>query len=139
MSTMNQNSMIEVMGNLHLKLTLSLCSNVWRSRFEYGCSSIKEKGNPIPYPTYFQGCNLFGVFMRNWTDDSFKTPCRSETDWQDVQDVCNHLSIPCERVYLLLSETDVDRPESGILDRGVSTCFRCICFWGYAKSGCRLQ
>jgi tRNA U34 2-thiouridine synthase MnmA/TrmU len=40
--------------------------------------------------------------MRNWTDDSLNTPCRSETDWKDVQDVCQHLSIPCERVYFPL-------------------------------------
>ena len=35
--------------------------------------------------------------MRNWTDDRF-TPCRAEADWEDVQNVCQHLSIPCERV-----------------------------------------
>jgi tRNA-5-taurinomethyluridine 2-sulfurtransferase len=50
--------------------------------------------------------------MRNWTDDSANTPCRSETDWQDVQDVCRHLSIPCERVRPLhsaLTQIDLSR------------------------------
>ena len=51
--------------------------------------------------------------MRNWTDDSLHTPCRSETDWQDVQDVSKHLSIPCERVSIFdkvdLTQIDLSR------------------------------
>jgi len=52
-----------------------------------------------------QGYDLHGVFMRNWTDDKLNTPCRAETDWKDVQDVCQHLSIPCGRVSPLKQMT----------------------------------
>ena len=39
--------------------------------------------------------------MRNWTDYSPHTPCEAESDWRDVQAVCNILSVPCERVPAL--------------------------------------
>jgi tRNA-5-taurinomethyluridine 2-sulfurtransferase len=59
-----------------------------------------------------QGYNIRGIFMRNWTDDGKHTPCRAETDWKDVQNICEHLSISCERVSApstTLTQIDLSR------------------------------
>ena len=85
-------------------LNSSLRRHVRRCRLQHYCSSLKTKGKPALDDSFLipQGYDLHGVFMRNWTDDSLNKPCRSETDWKDVQDVCQYLSIPCERVYFPL-------------------------------------
>lgn len=38
--------------------------------------------------------NVRGVYMANWS----QTAKCTEADWNDVQKVCNHLKIPCQRV-----------------------------------------
>lgn len=54
------------------------------------------------YP--YQGHRVHGVYMRNWdaadegTSSSSTPTCTSDREWLDVQRVCAHLKIPCERV-----------------------------------------
>lgn len=38
--------------------------------------------------------NVRGIYMANWS----QTAKCTESDWNDVKKVCNHLNIPCERV-----------------------------------------
>jgi hypothetical protein len=72
--------------------------------------------------------------MRNWTDDNENTPCRAEVDWEDVQALCEHLSMPCERVISLGNAANSDRFESRILDGRLSAGIGHVRRRCYAKS-----
>ena len=41
-----------------------------------------------------QGYDVIGVFMKNWDEKDPNGTCTSTADWQDVQDVCEHIGIP---------------------------------------------
>jgi tRNA-uridine 2-sulfurtransferase len=45
-----------------------------------------------------QGYDVVGVFMKNWDEKDDNGVCTATTDWQDVQDVCATLDIPCYSV-----------------------------------------
>jgi tRNA-specific 2-thiouridylase len=45
-----------------------------------------------------QGYDVVGVFMKNWDEKDENGVCTSTADWQDVQDVCSLLGIPCYAV-----------------------------------------
>ena len=45
-----------------------------------------------------QGYDVVGVFMKNWDEKDENGVCTSTSDWQDVQDVCAILNIPCYAV-----------------------------------------
>ena len=45
-----------------------------------------------------QGYDVVGVFMKNWEEQDENGVCTSETDWRDVQDVCERIGIPCYSV-----------------------------------------
>jgi len=62
-----------------------------------------------------QGFDVVGAFMNNWEEKDENGVCASQEDWQDVQDTCEVIGIPCyavnfsreyeERVFsLFLSE-----------------------------------
>ena len=67
-----------------------------------------------------QGYDVIGVFMKNWEEQDENGVCTSESDWRDVQDVCELIGIPHysvnfakeyrERVFsLFLSEYQAGR------------------------------
>ena len=41
-----------------------------------------------------QGFDVIGVFMNNWEEKDEHGVCTSQADWNDVQDVCEHIGIP---------------------------------------------
>lgn len=41
-----------------------------------------------------QGYDVLGVFMKNWEEKDETGLCTSESDWRDVQDVCDMIGIP---------------------------------------------
>ena len=41
-----------------------------------------------------QGFDVIGVFMNNWEEKDEYGVCTSQEDWNDVQDVCEHIGIP---------------------------------------------
>ena len=45
-----------------------------------------------------QGYDVVGVFMKNWDEKDEDGVCTSTTDWEDVQDVCYTIGIPCYAV-----------------------------------------
>ena len=45
-----------------------------------------------------QGHDVIGVFMKNWDEQDDNGVCTSTQDWEDVQDVCHTLGIPCYTV-----------------------------------------
>lgn len=67
-----------------------------------------------------QGYDVVGVFMKNWEEQDENGVCTAESDWRDVQDVCEIIDIPYysvnfakeykERVFsLFLSEYEKGR------------------------------
>jgi hypothetical protein len=49
------------------------------------------------------GCDVLGVYMRNWDAREELGHCPAEQDWNDAQDVANFLQIPLERVRPVLT------------------------------------
>ena len=45
-----------------------------------------------------QGYDVVGVFMKNWDERDENGECTATRDWQDVQEVCALLDIPCYAV-----------------------------------------
>lgn len=45
-----------------------------------------------------QGYDVVGVFMKNWDEKDDNGVCTATQDWQDVQDVCAIIDIPCYAV-----------------------------------------
>jgi tRNA-specific 2-thiouridylase len=45
-----------------------------------------------------QGYDVVGVFMKNWAEQDENGTCTATQDWQDVQDVCAQIDIPCYSV-----------------------------------------
>ena len=45
-----------------------------------------------------QGYDVVGVFMKNWDEKDENGTCTATQDWQDVQDVCAQIDIPCYSV-----------------------------------------
>ncbi len=45
-----------------------------------------------------QGYDVVGVFMKNWDEQDENGTCTATQDWQDVQDVCAQIDIPCYSV-----------------------------------------
>ena len=45
-----------------------------------------------------QGYDVVGVFMKNWEEKDENGTCTATEDWRDVQDVCDHIGIPCYAV-----------------------------------------
>ena len=41
-----------------------------------------------------QGYDVIGVFMKNWEEKDENGVCTSESDWNDVRDVCDEIGIP---------------------------------------------
>ena len=41
-----------------------------------------------------QGYDVVGVFMKNWEEQDENGVCTAESDWRDVQDVCELIDIP---------------------------------------------
>lgn len=41
-----------------------------------------------------QGYDVIGVFMKNWEEQDENGVCTAESDWRDVQDVCEIIGIP---------------------------------------------
>ena len=41
-----------------------------------------------------QGCDVVGVFMKNWEEKDDTDVCTAESDWRDVQQVCDLIGIP---------------------------------------------
>ena len=41
-----------------------------------------------------QGYDVLGVFMKNWEEQDESGACTSESDWRDVQAVCDEIGIP---------------------------------------------
>ena len=41
-----------------------------------------------------QGYDVIGVFMKNWEEQEENGVCTDESDWRDVQDVCEIIDIP---------------------------------------------
>ena len=41
-----------------------------------------------------QGYDVVGVFMKNWEEQDENGVCTAESDWRDVQDVCELIGIP---------------------------------------------
>ena len=42
-----------------------------------------------------QGYDVVGVFMKNWEEKDENGTCTAADDWNDVQDVCDSIGIPC--------------------------------------------
>lgn len=45
-----------------------------------------------------QGYEVVGVFMKNWDEQDENGVCTAAEDWNDVQDVCAQIDIPCYAV-----------------------------------------
>ena len=45
-----------------------------------------------------QGYDVVGVFMKNWDEQDEDGVCTATADWEDVQDVCHKIGIPCYSV-----------------------------------------
>ncbi|MBN1778563.1 MAG: tRNA 2-thiouridine(34) synthase MnmA, partial [Clostridiales bacterium] len=45
-----------------------------------------------------QEYDVVGVFMKNWDEQDENGVCTSTADWEDVQDVCHTIGIPCYSV-----------------------------------------
>lgn len=45
-----------------------------------------------------QGYDVVGVFMKNWEEKDENGTCTAAGDWEDVQDVCATIGIPCYSV-----------------------------------------
>ena len=45
-----------------------------------------------------QGYDVVGVFMKNWNEKDENGVCTATEDWNDVQDVCDTIGIPCYSV-----------------------------------------
>ena len=45
-----------------------------------------------------QGYDVVGVFMKNWDEKDENGTCTATDDWNDVQDVCATIGIPCYAV-----------------------------------------
>ena len=45
-----------------------------------------------------QGYDVVGVFMKNWEEKDENGTCTAATDWEDVQQVCDVIDIPCYSV-----------------------------------------
>lgn len=45
-----------------------------------------------------QGCDVIGIFMKNWDDTDELGYCTAEEDAEDVRRVCSQLDIPCYTV-----------------------------------------
>lgn len=45
-----------------------------------------------------QGYDVVGVFMKNWDEKDENGTCTATDDWNDVQDVCASIGIPCYAV-----------------------------------------
>lgn len=45
-----------------------------------------------------QGYDVVGVFMKNWEEKDENGTCTAADDWQDVQDVCARIDVPCYAV-----------------------------------------
>lgn len=45
-----------------------------------------------------QGYDVVGVFMKNWDEKDENGTCTAAEDWNDVQDVCARIGIPCYSV-----------------------------------------
>jgi tRNA U34 2-thiouridine synthase MnmA/TrmU len=53
-----------------------------------------------------QGYNVIGVYMRNWNlapETEYLNQCSNAEDWDDMQEVCRHLQIPCTDVSLRMT------------------------------------
>ncbi len=48
-----------------------------------------------------QGYEVIGLFMKNWEEKDELGICRSQQDYEDAQQVCNQLSIPCYTVQFV--------------------------------------
>ena len=91
-----------------------------------------------------QGYDVVGVFMKNWEEQDENGVCTAESDWRDVQDVCEIIGIPYysvnfakeyrDRVFsLFLSEYEKGRtPNPDVL------CNREIKFKAFLKYGLAL-
>lgn len=61
--------------------------------------------------------NVRGIYMANWS----QTAKCTESDWNDVQKVCDHIGIPCERVNFEKEYwTDVFTPMIDMYSRGLT-------------------
>lgn len=45
-----------------------------------------------------QGHDVIGVFMKNWEEKDENGVCTATQDWEDVQEVCDRIDIPCYSV-----------------------------------------
>ncbi|MBE5778164.1 MAG: tRNA 2-thiouridine(34) synthase MnmA [Clostridiales bacterium] len=45
-----------------------------------------------------QGYDVVGVFMKNWEEKDDNGTCTAAADWEDVQQVCDEIDIPCYSV-----------------------------------------
>lgn len=45
-----------------------------------------------------QGYDVVGVFMKNWNEKDENGVCTATEDWNDVQEVCDRIDIPCYSV-----------------------------------------
>ncbi len=45
-----------------------------------------------------QGYDVVGVFMKNWEEQDENGVCTAESDWQDVQEVCDRIGVPAYSV-----------------------------------------
>ncbi len=61
-----------------------------------------------------QGYDVVGVFMKNWDEKDEDGVCTSTADWEDVQDVCHTIGIPCYSVNF--EKEYMDRVFSRFLD-----------------------
>lgn len=78
-----------------------------------------------------QGCEVFGLFMRNWDDDE---TCPAEKDFADVQKVCQILDIPyytvdfCQDYWDRVFKEFLDRLKEGVTPNPDVLCNREIKF-----------
>jgi hypothetical protein len=99
--TMNPLEAIEVRPRRDV-VDSSLCGHVRRCRFKRGGSIVEAKGIESLRTALTQGHNVCGIYMRNWNlspEHEHLKQCSDEEDWDDVQEVCRHLNIPCAMVH----------------------------------------
>ena len=53
------------------------------------------------YMLHSPGYGLVGLFMRNWDERDETGQCRADADLQDVEQVCDHIGIPCRQVQFV--------------------------------------
>lgn len=96
---------IAMSGGVDSSVTARLLADHVRRSTMFGTSLSHAVFSALIQDQY----DLSAIFMRNWDtrdESGSDRGCEWEKDWEDVQRVCRHLSLPCELVCFICCSRD---------------------------------